>query len=206
MNNSLFGGVPTATGSHPERGTAVAEVLLVMTILVLVAAIAVPGTAQVIDSRRARLAAGFVASRLRLARHEAIFKTRQVGLVFDSIGDRWVFSVCIDGNQNGIRHTDIGVGIDACVEGPHDLERMFDGIRIDVDSTLAVPEGSTASADPVRFGPSDIASFSSAGSCTPGTIYLRSKQGVQYAVRVGGATGRTRILRYDTGTHSWTAG
>jgi hypothetical protein len=114
--------------------------------------------------------------------------------------------VCYDGNKNGIRHSDIAAGVDACIEGPHDLEQMFDGIRIDVDPTLDGPEGSGASADPVRFGPSDIASFSSAGSCTPGTLYVRSKSGVQYAVRVGSATGRTRILRYHTGTGAWTTG
>jgi hypothetical protein len=75
-----------------------------------------------------------------------------------------------------------------------------------VDPTLPGPEGSPASPDPVRFGASDIASFSSLGSCTPGTVFLRSKNGVQFAIRVGGATGRTRILKYYAGAGKWGPG
>jgi type II secretory pathway pseudopilin PulG len=195
-----------ASGPHPEHGATFIEVTLVMTILALMVAIAVPGTAQAVDAARARLAAGFIASRVRLARQEAIFKTRQVGVVFDWRDGRWVFSVCLDGNRNGIRRADIGSGADPCSEGPHDIAQMFPGNRIDVDPTLPGPEGSDASADPVRFGPSDMLSFSPAGSCTPGTVFVRSKEGAQYAVRVGGATGRTRILRYDPGRSAWVAG
>lgn len=177
-----------------------------MTLLALVAAMAVPSTVQAIDAGRARLAAGFVASRLRLARQDAIFKSRQIGAVFDWEGDRWLFSICVDGNRNGLRRAEISMGVDPCVEGPHDLQQRFPHIRIAVDPMLAGPEGSPASPDPVRFGASDIASFSPSGSCTPGTLFLRSEEGAQYAVRVGSATGRTRILRFETGSRSWIDG
>ena len=199
-------GVRTATRLHPEQGATLIELVLVMTLLVLVAAMAVPSTAQAIDAGRARLAAGFVASRLRLARQDAIFKSRQIGAVFDWVGNRWLFSICADGNRNGIRRAEILAGVDACIEGPHDLQQRFQHIQIAVNPLLAGPEGSLASPDPVRFGPSDIASFSPAGSCTPGTLFIRSREGTQYAVRVGGATGRTRILRFETGTQKWIDG
>ena len=55
----------------------------------------------------------------------------------------------------------------------------------------------------VRFGASQIASFSPEGSCTAGTLYLRSLRGLQYAVRLGNVTGRTRILRYDAAARRW---
>jgi hypothetical protein len=89
---------------------------------------------------------------------------------------------------------------------PHDLEVMFPGTRVHVAPELAGPEGSPASPDPVRFGASDMVSFSPAGGCTPGTLFIRSRLGVQYAVRIGAATGRTRILRYETGGRAWIAG
>jgi type II secretory pathway pseudopilin PulG len=200
------GGAVTAGGTHPEGGSTLFELTLVLSILVIMATVAVPGTAQAIDSGRAREAAGFVASRLRQARQEAVTRTKQVAAVFDLRNGRWTFSMCEDGNHNGIRRADITAGIDRCTEGPHDIEQMFPGNRVFVDPTLSGPESSPASPDPVRFGASNMASFSPAGSCTPGTLFLRSRLGVQYAIRVGAATGRTRILRYDTGTRTWIAG
>jgi type II secretory pathway pseudopilin PulG len=182
------------------------ELVLVLALLVLLATVAVPGSSQVIDSGRAREAAGFAASRFRQARQEAVTKARQIAAVFDLREGRWVFSICEDGNHNGIRRADITSLVDPCREGPHDLEVMFPNTRVYVAPDLAGPEGSVASLDPVRFGTSDMLSCSPSGSCTPGTLFIRSRLGVQYAVRVGSATGRTRILRYETGQRLWIGG
>jgi hypothetical protein len=114
--------------------------------------------------------------------------------------------VCVDGNRNGIRKADLASGKDLCPEGPFDIVDLFPGIVIAVDPTLGGPEGSTPSANPVRFGTSQIASFSADGGATAGTIYLRSGLGAQYAVRVSSAGGRTRILRFETGTRRWVDG
>jgi prepilin-type N-terminal cleavage/methylation domain-containing protein len=201
------GGAPAAvTGLHAAAGFTLIELLLVMGLLATVASMTVPVAAQAIDAGRARHAAGFVASRLRMARMDAVQKIRSVGVVFRLSGGRWTFSICEDGNGNGMRTADIAAGVDRCLEGPHDLQAMFSGTSIAVDPTIPGPEGSPASADPVRFGASDIASFSSIGSCTPGTLYLRSERGVQYAVRVGGATGRTRVLKFNQGSGTWGPG
>ena len=190
-----------------DDGWTIVEVVVVLGLVALLASMAVPVTATASDSRKARHAAGFVASRLRLARQEAVYKTAAVGAVFQQLpSGRWAFQVCVDGNRNGLRRADITSGSDPCVEGPYDLQDLFPGIAIAVDPTLAGPDGSAASANPVRFGSSQIASFSPQGSCTAGTLYVRSPQGVQYAVRVGSATGRTRILRYETGSRRWIDG
>ena len=137
-----------------------------------------------------------MASRFRLARLEAVSQSRSIGLVFDQQGGRWTFRVCADGNGNGIRRAEIASGTDACLEGPHDLQAMFPGVQIAVDPTIRGPDGEPPSPDPVRFGTSNLASFSALGSCTAGTLFLRSPMGEQYAVRLAGATGRTRVLRY----------
>jgi type II secretory pathway pseudopilin PulG len=193
-------------GLQAENGVTLVELLLVMGLVVTVASMTVPVAASAIDAGRARHAAGFVASRLRMARMDAVLKIRSVGAVFQVNDGRWTFSICEDGNGNGMRTVDLAAGVDPCLEGPYDLGAMFAGTSIAVDPALPGPEGSPASADPVRFGPSDIASFSSIGSCTPGTLYLRSEGGVQFAVRVGGATGRTRILKFYPGTGTWGPG
>jgi hypothetical protein len=131
-----------------------------------------------------------------------VSRGRSTALVFDQVGPRWVFRICADGNGNGIRRSEIQSGIDTCADAI-DLQAMFPGAQIDVDATLRGPSGEPPSPNPVRFGASNIASFSALGSCTAGTLFLRSPKGQQYAVRIAGATGRTRVLRYDSATASW---
>jgi len=46
-------------------------------------------------------------------------------------------------------------------------------------------------------------SFSPMGSASSRTLYLRGADGSQYAVRVLGATGRTRVLRYVNASRTW---
>ena len=184
-------------------GYSLIELLLVLAAVTTLASLTLPLTSVSTDAGKARQAASFVATRLRLARQQAVARTTTVGLVFDMVNGRWSVRVCADGNNNGVRRADIGSGVDRCLEGPHDLETMFPGVRVAVDGSLDGPGGEPPSADAVRFGASDIASFSSSGSCTAGSLFLRSSHGVQYAVRVAGVTGRTRVLRYNPSAGSW---
>jgi hypothetical protein len=48
-----------------------------------------------------------------------------------------------------------------------------------------------------------LMSFTPIGTATSRTLYLRGRDASQYAVRVLGATGRTRVLRYVTATRQW---
>lgn len=184
-------------------GSSFVELLVGLAIISILMTLAVPATAYSIDSSRARDAAGFVAARLRLARQHAVFRTAAAGLVFDSVNGRWQLRACQDGNGNGLRRADIAAAVDRCPDGPFDLGQMFKGVTIAVDPSLKGPDGEPGSADPVRFGASDMASFSPEGSGTAGSVYLRSARGQQYAVRVGNVTGRTRVLRYDAGSRTW---
>jgi type II secretory pathway pseudopilin PulG len=189
--------------SGGTSGYSLIELLLVLAAATTLASLALPLTSVSTDAGKARQAASFVATRLRLARQQAVARTATVGLVFDMVNGRWSVRMCADGNNNGVRRADIGSGVDRCLEGPHDLEMMFPGVRVAVDGSLNGPAGEPPSPDAVRFGASDIASFSSSGSCTAGSLFLRSSRGVQYAVRVAGVTGRTRVLRYNPSAGSW---
>jgi hypothetical protein len=60
----------------------------------------------------------------------------------------------------------------------------------------------TSDSDGIRVGSSRILTLGPDGTATSGTLYLHGRRG-QYAVRVLGATGRTRVLRFDTGTGRW---
>lgn len=186
-----------------DVGFTCVELVLVLGIIVMLASLVVPATAQVMDASRARQAAGFMASRFRLARLQAVSSTRSVGLVFDLVGGRWTFRLCTDGNGNGLRRAELMTRQDGCTEGPYDLSAMFPGMAIDVDPRLPGPEGDPSTGDPVRFGSSDILSFSAAGTCTAGTLFLRSENGTQYGIRISNLTARTRILRYEAGLRQW---
>jgi hypothetical protein len=147
-----------------------------------------------------------MAAQLRLARQQAALRGRAVGLLFDRVGSRWTFRVCVDGNGDGVRRAQVSAGTDACLDGPIVLERLFPGLEVAVEEHLPGPDGEAGSADAVRFGRSDLASFSPEGNATAGTLFLRSRLGRQYAVRVGNVTGRIRLLRYDPGTRAWVVG
>ena len=185
------------------RGFTTLELLVVMAIAAIVLAIAAPLAANVKDASRVRHAAGFVATRFRAARQQAVAQERNVAVVFDLLDGEWTFRLCVDGNGNGVRRAEIASGTDPCPEGPYGFTALFPTVTVAVDATLPGPDGTPGSSDPVKFGASDIASFSPTGSCTAGSLYLQSGQGTQYAIRVSGITGRTRVLRYDPASGAW---
>lgn len=163
------------------------ELLFALGLFLVLAAMAVPQVLAGIDRFRARAAARFVAARSTLARSQAVARSATVAFRFSSEADGVSFAVYVDGNGNGVRSADIASGEDAVLDGPISVARVFPGVRI----------------ESVSFGASGILSFTPAGTATPGTIYLRGRDGLQYAVRIFGATGRTRVLRYDAVTRSF---
>ena len=186
-----------------DQGASLIELLLVVLVVTSVLAISVPVTAGVVDASRARQAAAFVGSRFRLARQQAVGGGVNVAVVFDQTGGRWQIRACRDGNRNGLRRAEIGNGTDPCFDGPHDVGHLFPGVSILVDPALRGPAGEPGNPDPVRFGSANLASFSPAGSCTAGTVFLRSSAGAQYAVRIGGVTSRIRVLRFEPAAGNW---
>ncbi len=193
-------------GAARESGAALVDVLMAASVMAVLSALSVPMIANAIDAGRARHAAGFVATRFRLARAHAAATTATTAVLFDRTDDRWTFRICEDRNGNGLRRTEVDTGPDVCVDGPLDLTAMFPGVEIAVDAALRGPDGEPGSADPVRFGRGDIASFSPSGTCSAGSLLLRSRGAVQYMVRVAGVTGRARILKYDRGAGVWRDG
>jgi hypothetical protein len=184
----------------------VTDLVLAMGVVMMLCSLGAPVLSGVGEAARLRQSAAFVATRFRLSRAQAAAATTSVGVVFDRRGEGWTFRVCQDGNGNGLRRADIDAGLDPCPEGPHDLAVLFPGVRVEADSALRGPDNEPGSPDPVRFGASDLASFSPAGTCTAGSLWLRGANGAQYIVRVAGVTGRVRVLRWDPVAQSWRDG
>ena len=186
-----------------ETGATLVDLVIVLLAVGVLAAVSAPLAASVVDTSRARHAAAFMGSRFRLARQQAVGLGANVGVVFEQTDDRWSVRVCRDGTGNGIRRADIQSGADPCFDGPYDIGQLFPTVSISVDPTLRGPGGEAGSPDPVRFGTADIASFSPLGSSTAGSLFLQSRLGTQYVVRVGGVTGRIRMLWYEPATRGW---
>jgi hypothetical protein len=190
-------------GQRGDQGLSTVDLLIAVMIVASISALAAPVAASVTDSSRLRHAAAFVSSRFRLARLDALNRGANVAVVFDRAVGRWTIRVCRDGNRNGIRRADIASGADPCFDGPYAVGDLFPHVNIDVDATLRGPAGEAPSPDAVRFGSSDLVSFSATGSCTAGSVFLRSTGSAQFVVRVAGINSRIRVMRYDSPRAGW---
>jgi hypothetical protein len=165
-------------------------------LVAILSGIAAPSVVGSIDRSRGYAAARYLGARVRLARTQAVTRGASVALRFETDARGISFTAYQDGNRNGVRNADIGRSIDRMIEPPARLFEQFPGVEIAV-----IPEA--GGGDGVQVGVSKLLSFSPMGTATSGSIYVKGREGTQWVVRVLGATGRTRVLRYDIRTSSW---
>jgi Tfp pilus assembly protein FimT len=138
---------------------------------------------------------------LEQCRLRAINSGVYAGAVVDQQGAAYTVSVYLDGNGNGIRTQDIAEGTDRLVRGPVALQRdqgdVEAGYLEQPVPQLPPKSGLIAdTSDPVKFGRSDIISFSPRGDSSSGTLYLSChSQKEMYALVLYGATARLTLWR-----------
>ena len=172
------------------------ELVVVTSVITILGGVAAAHVLSAADHSRGYAAARFLAGRMALARTQAVARGAAVGLRFTQDPRGVAFAVFQDRNGNGIRTVDIETGIDRQVEPSTSLFEQFPG----VDIGLAANSTGTSA---LQIGNTALLTFTPRGTATSGTIYIRDQRGSQWAVRVLGATGRTRVLRYDTRTGGW---
>jgi hypothetical protein len=184
-------------------GLTFVELLFALAVATTLTAISIPLTADAIDELRTGTAARYVAGRIVALRLDAVRGSAPVGLRFEPSGDDYQFGPFCDGNGNGVRSADIRLGIDAPVGPSERLRDKFPGVRFALLPGVpdADGQGGTGS-EGVRIGTARILTMSADGTATSGTLYIRGRRG-QYAVRVLGVTGRTRVLQYHPGDRTW---
>jgi competence ComEA-like helix-hairpin-helix protein len=99
-------------------------------------------------------------------------------------------------NGNGVLSADIATGRDRRVAGPFELSGGAADVRVGINPGVpAIPpdSGTLDPADPIKFGRSNMLSFSPMGTATPGTFYLAGTY-AQAAVRVTPGSARVRIM------------
>lgn len=188
--------------ASPARGFSLVEALIGLAILGILLAFTVPLLAETVARERLLAASFEMAVQLRSLRQRSVSEGCSLGLRFVATGSSWSYTLYRDGNGNGIRTADILSGKDRRIEGPDDPATRFEGIRIGLPETPVpqIPPGSGSIAspgDPVKFGNTNLVSFSPSGSVSGGTLYFTDGTRVA-AVVVYGPTGRIRLHRYDS--------
>jgi prepilin-type N-terminal cleavage/methylation domain-containing protein len=189
-----------------SKGYSLLEVLMAITVMVIVGGAAIPLAHSSVDRSRAVGAATYVAGRMALARLEAVRRSAYVAIRFTLQGDEYWLQTYVDGNRNGVLTRDIVGGIDWPLAPGERLDFHFSGVDFGIQpGVTGIDPGPFNASDPVQIGSSTLLSFSPTGSSTSGTVFIRGLRGHQFAVRVLGATGRTRIFEFNFGTRVWLA-
>jgi hypothetical protein len=156
------------------------------------------------DAMRTAGAARELAARLGEARMDAVRRSTFVGLRFQPAAPDYLITKVIDGNENGLRTSELLTGVDLTVTWPQPLSYHYPGVVFGILPGVPEVDGTTPdSGDGVRVGVSHILSMNPNGSSSSGTLYVHGRNRSQYAVRVLGTTGRVRILRYDWTSRRW---
>jgi hypothetical protein len=181
------------------------EILFVLGAAATVSGVAVPETLATIDDSRTAAAARYVSTRLQRTRMEAVTRSGSAALRFTRLSDHYDFAGYIDGNRNGVLSRDIQAGVDRVIHPVDRLGDHFAGVDFGaLPDVPAVDSSSTApGSDPIRLGPSDMVTFTSTGTATSGSLYIRGRRNAQYVVRVYGETGKTRVLKFNPGNGQW---
>jgi type II secretory pathway pseudopilin PulG len=186
-----------------DGGLTILELMFTVAIGATITAIAIPLWGNFLDETRTVIAARYVEGQIMAARMDAVKRSRAVGLRFEPWGGDYIFAPYVDGNGNGIRTADIAQGVDAPLAQAGRLADKYPGVRFELLSGIPDIDGNAgALRDGLRIGAARILTMSPDGSSSSGTLYVRGRR-AQYAVRVFGVTGRTRVLQYRPGESAW---
>jgi hypothetical protein len=180
--------------------------LIVIVLVITVLGMGLPLLLTGLDEYRTASAARYLAGRFRLARMSAVRRSATVALRFQDSGGVVRYGEFLDGNRNGVRTADIARGVDRPLTGLEGIGDHFAGVTFGIQS--GVPEiGEVVAAagdrNPLQIGRSGIMSFTPDGCATSGTLYLRGKGKALFAVRILGATARTRVMKFDHVRRVW---
>jgi prepilin-type N-terminal cleavage/methylation domain-containing protein len=184
---------PRPPRSDTSHGYTLIELVFAAGIVAVLAAAAIPQLTAGVERSRTVGAARYLASRLALARAQAVARSANVALLLTATEGTFVAGTYVDGNGDGVRTRDITAGIDTAISAPVRLSSLFPHVILFLNDPAVTS----------TFDTSALMSFSPLGTASSRTLYLRGADGSQYAVRVLGATGRTRVLRFVVSNGAW---
>ncbi|MFL6261449.1 MAG: Tfp pilus assembly protein FimT/FimU [Thermoanaerobaculia bacterium] len=194
--------------SH-AKGFQLAELAVSLAVLTLLVLLGAPSLVQASGDLRLRLAAGELAGVLHLARASAVRLDANVAVKFRTEKDGTVtFTLYRDGDGDGVLNRDIDSGVDRPLGPPRRLGNLGRGVGFGFPpgpppEDPSSPGHPLSTSDPIRFNQSDLASFSSLGTSTPGSLYLTDGVKRLLAVRVANRAGKVRILTWVPERRIW---
>ena len=191
------------------KGYSFIEVLIVMALIGMMLLIWAGSSLRAAERQR-----GFdnfrreIVYALERCRWKAMNERSYAGAMVEKINGTYVANFYLDGNRNGIRLADIQSGVDALFLRSYELSKEKGDIAAGILQSEPVPEIPPKtgvldpSGDPVKFGRSDIISFSPNGDSSSGTLYLSCpSQHQMFALVLYGATARLTVWKYSN--HQW---
>lgn len=203
MNRTRLGAGASPTGVR-RRGTfpggdglSLLENLVMLALLLTVGLAVLPAALDIRARAASAAAAREFANLFAGLRYRAVGESRHYGVFFEETAEGWSWAVYRDESGNGIRSRDIRAGREELVGGPWLVGSRWPGVD------LATPPGDRpkgpppsrsdlSDGDPVRFGSSDLVSFTPLGTASSGTLYLGTEER-HWAVVLYGPTVRIRL-------------
>jgi type II secretory pathway pseudopilin PulG len=180
-----------------ENGQTLVELIVVVS---LIGGFAAMGTTAMTTARRdIALSTGTAELRavLQRARLEAVTHDRNIAVRFRPVGNLWSWTVYEDGDGDGVRNDDINRGVDRTLGKPRLFQ--YPPVRIGVPSAPVIDPSTGQALSlrlPVRFGNSQLCSFSREGEATNGSVVLTD--GVRATIlRVSGHSAWITVMKWD---------
>jgi hypothetical protein len=193
-------------GGHD--GATLIEILMAVAMLAVLGVLLMPTLLEKTSGLRLALTAQKIAETLRDARSYAELHDTRVALKFYTQDDPMTYALYRDGDDDGVRPTDIVDGTDRML-WRRPLGYFAEDIRIGFPPGRAPRHPGDAqrrmnrSDDPIRFERSNLIAFSPRGALTPGAVYLSDGRFQLAAVRLKKTTGQITVLIYDQEKDAW---
>lgn len=193
---------------RPARGITLLELLTTLAIFSITAGLTAAATHAYAGMTSLRAASHEIASVFSQARSRALFRNAYSGVKWIARDGDLTLQIHDDGDGDGVRNDDIDSGTDPLVFGPVTVKSRWPRVTVAfIPGFLARdPKGNPVGdlSDPIRFGRSDIASFSPAGDCSPGSVWLGDGKSRQALVRLTPGSATIAIYEWVGSRRTWT--
>ncbi len=192
-----------------RRAFTLIDTVAALGLLGIFAAIGVPPLQEMMAATELRLATSEVAAAFYEARVYALRHSANVAVRFAVENDAVSWSLYRDGDGDGVLSEDILRGIDHPVRGSRRLAHFGSRIHFGFPAGKEPTEIGDPTRriknleDPIRFNRSDMASFSSLGTATPGTAYVTDGKSLLMAVRITSLSAKVTLWEYDRKIQRW---